>query len=150
MELPEELLLVICEHLQPPRYEDEAALRDDYDASAAHRPAAAVKLVSRGFRGLMARTARVVMAKDYRSWAEFAAQTHRHAELFEATRTSARIRVKLRNEAPPRGASDARDPQQPAAATKTRARRRARRPRGAARPAAAGAAAAAAARGGAP
>ena len=26
MDLPEELLLVICEHLQPPRYEDEATL----------------------------------------------------------------------------------------------------------------------------
>ena len=40
MELPEELLLAICEHLQPPRYEDEAALLD-YDATrrAAHRPA---------------------------------------------------------------------------------------------------------------
>ena len=88
MELPEELLLVICEHLQPPRYEDEAAPPDCHNyyarRRAAHRPAAAVKLVSRGFRGLMARTARVVMAKDYRSWAEFAAQTHRHAELFEA------------------------------------------------------------------
>ena len=85
MELPEELLLVICEHLQPPRYEDKAALRDDYDVSrrAAHRPAAAVKMVSRGFQSLMTRTARVVRASDYRSWAEFAAQTHRHAEHFD-------------------------------------------------------------------
>ena len=84
MELPEELLLVICEHLQPPRYEDEAALLD-YDATrrAAHRPAAAVKMVSRGLQSLMTRSARVVKASDYRSWAEFAAQTHRHAELFE-------------------------------------------------------------------
>ena len=84
MELPEELLLVICEHLQPPRYEDEAALHD-YDATrrAIHRSAAAVRMVSRGFRGHMARTARVVRASDYRSWAEFAAQTHRHAEHFE-------------------------------------------------------------------
>ena len=30
MDLPEELLLAICEHLQPARYEDKAALRDDY------------------------------------------------------------------------------------------------------------------------
>ena len=75
---------MICEHLQPPRYEDEAALHD-YDATrrAIHRSAAAVRMVSRGFRGHMARTARVVRASDYRSWAEFAAQTHRHAELFE-------------------------------------------------------------------
>ena len=87
MELPEELLLVICEHLQPPRYEDEAALHD-YDATgrAIHRSAAAVRMVSRGFRGHMARTARVVRASDYRSWAEFAAQTHRHAELFDRRR----------------------------------------------------------------
>ena len=32
MELPEELLLEIAEHLQPARYEDEAALHD-YDAT---------------------------------------------------------------------------------------------------------------------
>ena len=86
MELPEELLLVICEHLQPARYEDgAAALPDDYYGRrrAAHRPAAAVKMVSRGLQSLMTRTARVVRASDYRSWAEFAAQTHRHAELFE-------------------------------------------------------------------
>ena len=84
MDLPEELLLVICEHLQPPRYEDEAALHADYDKHrAAHRPAAAVKMVSRGLKSLMTRTARVVRASDYRSWAEFAAQTHRHAEHFE-------------------------------------------------------------------
>ena len=83
---------MICEHLQPPRYEDEAALRNDYDATrkAAHRSAAAVKMVSRGFRGHMNCTARVVMANDYRSWAEFAAQMHRHAELFEAT-TATRV-----------------------------------------------------------
>ena len=44
LELPEELLLVICEHLQPPRYEDEAALCDDYAAmrEVAHRSRAAI------------------------------------------------------------------------------------------------------------
>ena len=85
MDLPEELLLAICEHLQPARYEDKAALRDDYwrVARAAHRSAGAVKMVSRGFRGLMTRTARVVMANDYLSWDALAAQTHRHAELFD-------------------------------------------------------------------
>ena len=85
MELPEELLLVICEHLQPPRYEDEATLNYYARRRAAHRPAAAVKVVSRGFHSLMTRTARVARASDYRSWAEFAAQTHRHAELFEGS-----------------------------------------------------------------
>ena len=86
LNLPEELLLEICEYLQPARYEDRATLSDDYDARrrAAHRSAAAVKMVSRGFRGLMSRTARVVRANAYRSYAEFAAQMHRHAELFEA------------------------------------------------------------------
>ena len=85
MDLPEELLLVICEHLQPPRYEDEAALFKDYDAHrASHRSAAAVKMVSRGLQSLMTRTARVSQAQDYQSWDAFAAQTHRHAELFEA------------------------------------------------------------------
>ena len=40
MDLPEELLLEICEYLQPPRYEDEAALHADYDAHrAAHHSA---------------------------------------------------------------------------------------------------------------
>ena len=83
MELPEELLLAISEHLQPPRYEDDATL--DYYARrrAAHRPAATVRMVSRGLQSLMTRTARVVRASDYRSWHVFAAQTHRHAELFE-------------------------------------------------------------------
>ena len=95
MELPEELLLAICEHLQPPRYEDDAVLARDYDLSrrAAHRPAAAVKVVSRGLQSLMRRTARVVRASDYRSWAEFAAQTHRHAELFDARRVGRLLRV---------------------------------------------------------
>ena len=85
MELPEELLLTICEHLQPARYE-EAVLIDEYDATrrAAHRSAAAVRMVSRGFRGLMNRTARVVSANAYRSRDAFLAQTHRHAELFES------------------------------------------------------------------
>ena len=85
LNLPEELLLEICEYLQPARYEDRATLSDDYDARrrAAHRSAAAVKMVSRGFRGLMTRTARVVRANAYRSYAEFAAQMHRHAELFD-------------------------------------------------------------------
>ena len=83
MELPEDLLLAICEHLQPARYENDAVLARDYDLShrVSHRPAAAVKVVSRGFQSLMTRTARVVRASDYRSWAEFAAQTHRHAAL---------------------------------------------------------------------
>ena len=86
MELPEELLLEICEYLQPARYEDDAVLAREYDASrwAALGSAGAVKLVSRGLRGLMARTSRVVMAENYPSWAAFAAQTHRHAEYFEA------------------------------------------------------------------
>ena len=88
MELPEELLLAICEHLQPPRYEDEAAHPGEHYARriGAHRSAATVKLVSRGFRGLMDRTARVIRAMDYRYYAEFAAQTHRHAELFDRRR----------------------------------------------------------------
>ena len=77
MELPEELLLAICEHLQPPRYEDDAVLARDYDLSrrAAHRPAAAVKVVSRGFQSLMTRTARVVRASDYQSWDAFVPRT---------------------------------------------------------------------------
>ena len=76
MELPEELLLVICEHLQPPRYEDEAALFKDYDAHrASHRSAAAVKMVSRGLQSLMTRTARVVRASDYQSWDAFVPRT---------------------------------------------------------------------------
>ena len=85
MELPQELLLELAEYLQPVRYEDEARLRLDYSATqrAAHRSPAAVKVVSRGFQSLMTRTTRVVRASDYRSWAEFAAQTHRHAEHFE-------------------------------------------------------------------
>ena len=39
MELPEELLLAISEHLQPARYELEATLPDDYYVRrrAAHR-----------------------------------------------------------------------------------------------------------------
>ena len=90
MELPEELLLAICEHLQPPRYEDDAAHPADRGGHYArrcdaHRPAATVKLVSRGFRGLMTRTTRVVRAMDYRSLRSFAAQTHRNAEFFYAT-----------------------------------------------------------------
>lgn len=87
LELPEELLLVICEHLQPARYEDDAAHPAEHYARriSAHRPAATVKLVSRGFRGLMTRTTRVVRAMDFRSLRSFAAQTHRNAEFFYAT-----------------------------------------------------------------
>ena len=75
MELPEELLLVICEHLQPPRYEDEATLNYYARRRAAHRPAAAVKMVSRGLKSLMTRTARVVRASDYQSWDAFVPRT---------------------------------------------------------------------------
>ena len=74
---------MICEHLQPPRYEDEATLNYYARRRAAHRPAAAVKMVSRGLKSLMTRTARVVRASDS-PLAWFAAQTHQHAELFEA------------------------------------------------------------------
>jgi hypothetical protein len=88
MELPDELLLEICEYLQPARYEHEAALPELLTLRpsrvAAHDAAAAVKKTSRGFLELMTRTARVVNGNLYSSYAEFAAEAHPYAEVFQA------------------------------------------------------------------
>ena len=88
MDLPDELLLEICEYLQPARYEHEAALPELLTLRpsrvAAHDAAAAVKKTSRGFLGLMTRTARVVNGNLYSSYAEFAAEAHPYAEFFQA------------------------------------------------------------------
>ena len=81
MDLPESLLATAstCN-----RRGMKTAALTDYDATTGHLiDPGGRKMVSRGLQSLMTRTARVVRASGYRSWAEFAAQTHRHAELFE-------------------------------------------------------------------
>ena len=92
MELPDELLLEICEYLQPARYEHEAYLPELLTLRpsrvAAHDAAAAVKKTSRGFLGLMTRTARVVNGNLYSSYAEFAAEAHPYAEVFQAAKSA--------------------------------------------------------------